>query len=262
MHARTNGIDTHYVVSGAGPWLVLSHSLACDGSMWDPQIPALEKDYKVLRYDTRGHGKSSAPEGPYTLDQLAADLKGLLDGLGIKSCHFAGLSMGGMIGQTFALAYPGIFKSLTLADTTSRYPAEAQAMWAGRMKTAKEQGMKPLVEGTLGRWFTEPFRKANPGIMAKMTALIEGTPVAGYAGCCAALPQINTTHRLKEIATPTAIIVGSEDAGTPVAMSQEMFQAKPGSELYIIRDAAHISNVEKPEAFTKVFADFIGRHAK
>lgn len=260
MHARTNGIDTHYTVAGNGPWLVLSHSLACDVSMWDPQMEMLARSYRVLRYDTRGHGKSSAPKGEYSLDMLADDLKALLDSQGIGQCHFTGLSMGGMIGQTFALKYPGVFKTLVLCDTTSRYPAEAAALWAGRIKTATEQGMKPLVESTLQRWFTEPFRKARPDVMASMSALIEGTPVDGYAGCCAALPKINTTHRLKDIAAPTAIIVGEQDGGTPVAMSQEMFQAKPGAELYIIKDASHISNVEKPEAFNKVLGEFLARH--
>jgi 3-oxoadipate enol-lactonase len=260
MHARTNGIDTHYTLAGNGPWLVLSHSLACDYTMWAPQIEALSDRYRILAYDTRGHGKSSAPQGAYTLDMLAEDLKALLDSLGINQCHFAGLSMGGMIGQTFALKYPGIFKTLTLADTTSRYPADGAAMWGDRIKMASEKGMGAMVEGTLQRWFTDGYRQSNPNDVKRVANLIENTPVAGYAGCAQAISKINVTDRLKEIKSPTMIVVGDKDAGTPPALSHAIQQAMPGSELYIIKDASHISNVEKAAAFTHVLSTFIGKH--
>ena len=161
MKARTNGIDTNYTIDGDGEWLVFSHSLACNVTMWEPQVKAFAKRYKVMCYDTRGHGQSSAPAGAYTLDQLADDAKALLDSVGIKSCHWVGLSMGGMIGQTFQLKYPGVFKTMTLADTTSRYPAELQPTWQGRIDTATKQGMEPIVQPTLERWFTEPYRKSG-----------------------------------------------------------------------------------------------------
>ncbi|MCE9641876.1 MAG: alpha/beta fold hydrolase, partial [Betaproteobacteria bacterium] len=123
MEIKVNGLKVNYEIAGNGPWVTLSHSLACDLHMWDEQMDALTKKYKVLRYDTRGHGKREAPAGAYTLDQLADYAHGLLAALGIKTTHWAGLSMGGMIGQTFELKYPGIFKSMVLADTTSNYPA-------------------------------------------------------------------------------------------------------------------------------------------
>jgi pimeloyl-ACP methyl ester carboxylesterase len=122
---QSQRIDINYEIEGNGPWLTMSHSLACNLNMWDPQMPALTKKFRVLRYDTRGHGQSSAPAGEYTLEQLADDVKGLLDALKIKQTHWAGLSMGGMIGQTFALKYPGLFQSMVLADTTSRRPPDA-----------------------------------------------------------------------------------------------------------------------------------------
>jgi len=184
MKVKANGIDIHYEIEGDGPWLTMSHSLACNLHMWDPQMPVLTKKFKVLRFDTRGHGQSSAPAGEYTLEQLADDVKGLLDALKIKHTHFAGLSMGGMIGQAFALKYPGVFQSMVLADTTSQYAPEAWSMWEARIKTAREKGMEPLVEPTLGRWFTEPYRKTHPEMMARVSALIRATPVAGYCGCC------------------------------------------------------------------------------
>jgi 3-oxoadipate enol-lactonase len=139
MKAKTNGIELYYEIHGkeGAPWLVFSHSLACSVRMWDDQIAAFRDRYRVLAFDTRGHGRSDAPAGAYTLEQLADDVKGLFDHLGLRRAHFVGLSMGGMIGQTFALKYPGIFQSLALADTTSRYPKEAAGVWTERIKTAE-----------------------------------------------------------------------------------------------------------------------------
>jgi 3-oxoadipate enol-lactonase len=257
MEIKINGLKINYEIAGTGPWLTLSHSLACDLHMWDEQMDALTKQYKVLRYDTRGHGKSEAPAGPYTLDQLAEDVHGLLIKLGIMRTHWAGLSMGGMIGQTFALKYPGIFQSMVLADTTSRYPADAAPAWEDRIKTAETKGMDAIVDATLARWFTEPYRNTNPPAVARVGASIRATPVPGFVGCCHAIPKINLTHRLKEIACPTLVIVGAEDPGTPVAMAREIHQAKPGSKLVIIPSAAHLSNIEQPEAFTTALLSFL-----
>ena len=164
MKIRANGIEINYELHGkeAAPWLVLSHSLACSVRMWDPQIAALKGEYRILAYDTRGHGASEATPGAYSLELLADDLFFLLQALKIERTHYCGLSMGGMIGQTFALKYPGVFKTLTLADTTSRYPVEAAPLWADRIKTAEAKGLEPLAQPTLERWFTEPFRKSNP----------------------------------------------------------------------------------------------------
>ena len=125
MKAKTNGIEINYTIEGQGPWVVMSHSLACDHSMWDEQVRLLKSHYRVLRFDTRGHGGSGAPDGAYTLDMFAEDLLGLLDGLSVEAPHFIGLSMGGMIGMTFALKYPKRFRSLVLCDTSSRLPPEA-----------------------------------------------------------------------------------------------------------------------------------------
>ena len=195
---RVNGISVNYEVHGPedAPWLVLSHSLACSVRMWDGEIARHKERYRVLAYDTRGHGQSAAPQGPYTLEALADDLRALLQQLKIEQPHYVGLSMGGMIGQTAALKYPGIFRTLTLCDTTSRYPAEAAPMWQERIRIAEAKGMAPLVQPTLERWFTEPFRKNHPDKVKPVATLIEKTPVAGYIGCCAAIPKINVTSRL------------------------------------------------------------------
>jgi 3-oxoadipate enol-lactonase len=261
MKKQTNGIETHYTTDGDGPWLVFSHSLACNVSMWAPQVAHFSRRYKVLCYDTRGHGQSSAPPGAYSLEQLADDAKALLDTLGIASCHWVGLSMGGMIGQTFALKYPGVFKTLTLADTTSRYDADAQPLWQARIKTATDNGMEPIAQPTLERWFTAPFRASGAPIVSEIAQAIRATPVNGFVGCCHAIPKINLTSRLREIKAPTLVIVGDQDPGTPPAMAREIHDNLPGSHLTVIPEAAHLSNLEQPEAFNTALEAFLARNA-
>ncbi|MDW8469638.1 MAG: 3-oxoadipate enol-lactonase [Burkholderiales bacterium] len=262
MKAKTNGIETYYEIHGreGGEWLVFSHSLACSVRMWDPQIAAFSDRYRILAYDTRGHGASDAPPGPYSLEMLADDLKALLDALGIVRAHFCGLSMGGMIGQTFALKYPGVLRTLVLADTTSRYPPEAAALWAERIRIAETQGMEPLAQPTLERWFTKAFREANPATVEAIRRLILATPVAGYVGCCHAIPKIDLTARLAEIRCPALVIVGAEDPGTPPAMAREIHAHLPGSALVEIPQAAHLANLEQPQAFNRALGEFLARH--
>jgi 3-oxoadipate enol-lactonase len=259
MKTRANGIEINCEIHGkeGAPWLVLSHSLACSVRMWDPQIAALKDKYRILAYDTRGHGATEAPKGAYTLELLADDLFLLLKELKIEKPHYCGLSMGGMIGQTFALKYPGVFRTLTLADTTSRYPADAAPVWADRIKTVEAKGMAPLAEPTLERWFTEPFRKSSPAVVDSVRKLILATPVAGYAGCCHAIPKINLTARLKEIKCPILVIVGADDPGTPVSMAKEIHDNALGSKLVVLPQAAHLANLEQPAGFTRAMEEFL-----
>jgi len=262
MKAKTNGIETHYEIHGreGAEWLVFSHSLACSARMWEPQIAAFRDRYRILAYDTRGHGASDAPPGPYTLELLADDLAALLEHLDIRNAHFCGLSMGGMIGQTFALRQPGRLRTLVLADTTSRYPPEAAVLWAERIRTAETQGMAALAQPTLERWFTRAFRERHPEVVERVRALILATPVAGYVGCCHAIPKIDLTARLKEIRCPALVIVGAEDPGTPPAMAREIHDNLPGSEYVEIPGAAHLANLEQPQAFDRALGDFLARH--
>ncbi|HEX2198349.1 MAG TPA: 3-oxoadipate enol-lactonase [Burkholderiales bacterium] len=263
MKANVNGIETYYEISGkeGAPWLVFSHSLACSVRMWDGEVARHKDRFRVLAYDTRGHGQSAAPTGAYTLEGLADDLHALLKSLNISRTHFVGLSMGGMIGQTFALKYPGVFQTLTLCDTTSRYPAAAAPLWQERIRIAESQGLKPLVQPTLERWFTESFRKSKPEEVKKVAAQIEKTPVAGYVGCCHAIPKIDVTARLKEIRCPALVICGEDDPGTPPAMAREIHENLPGSKLVLIPQAAHLSNLEQPEAFNRALAEFLASPA-
>jgi 3-oxoadipate enol-lactonase len=261
MKAKINDTQIHYEIEGeSGPWVVLSHSLACSVRMWDEQVALLRSRYRVLRFDTRGHGASDAPPGPYTLDQLAGDLHGLLATLDVKQPHFVGLSLGGMIGMTYALKHPGAFRSLALCDTTSRIPAEAKPIWEGRIKTAESQGLEPLVQPTLERWFTEPFRKLRPDMMKRVGELIRNTPVPGYIGCCQAIMKLDLTDRIGGIRCPTIVIVGDQDVGTPVAMSETIHKQISSSKLVILKDASHLSNLEQPEAFNSALDRFLAAH--
>jgi 3-oxoadipate enol-lactonase len=261
MKAKTNGIEINYEIAGDGPWLTLSHSLCCDLHMWDEQMPALTKKFKVLRFDTRGHGASSAPTGAYTLEQMADDVHGLFAALGIKQTHWCGLSMGGMIGQTFALRHPGIFKTMVLADTTSYYPPETQGAWGERIALAQKNGMAPFGDMMLSRWFTEGYLKSGAAALKRIGDSVRATQADGFVGCCHAIPKINLTARLKDIKCPTLIMVGEQDPGTPVAMARDIHNAMPGSVLVIIPHAAHLSNIEQTAAFDKALLDFLGRHA-
>jgi 3-oxoadipate enol-lactonase len=259
MKLSANGIEINYAIEGEGPVVTFSHSLGCDLSMWDAQAAALRGRYRVLRFDTRGHGQSGAPAGAYTLEQLAEDFHGLLNGLGIERTHFVGLSMGGMIGQVFALKHPEMVQSLVLCDTTSRYPAAAAPVWEDRIKTVEAKGMEPLVEPTLGRWFTAPFRARRQDLMAQVGAMIRATPAQGYIGCCHAIPKINVTDRLGAVACPALVIVGEEDPGTPVEMARDIHAALPSAELAILRSASHLSNLEQPEEFNRVLLRFLDK---
>ncbi len=259
MNITVNGISVHYTLEGpaSGPVITMSNSLASNLSMWEPQMPVLTSRYRVLRYDTRGHGGTEATAGPYSLDELSEDVRALLQALGITRTHFIGLSMGGMIGQIIALKYPQMLQSLVLCDTMSRVPTVAKPMWDDRIHTAETGGMEPLVEPTLARWFTEPFRQKGSPVLDQVRTMIRSTPPRGYTGCCHAIAVLNLTDHLKAITLPTLIIVGEDDPATPVAASQVIHQQIRGSELVILKAAAHLSNLEQPEAFNQALTAFL-----
>jgi 3-oxoadipate enol-lactonase len=259
MKIKANGIHMNYQLSGkdGAPVVVLSHSLGSSLAMWDPQIKCLEPHYRVLRYDTRGHGGSDAPKGAYTLDQLGDDAIGLLDSLGIDVVHCVGLSMGGMIGQCLALNHTDRLRSLALCDTAAIIPEDAQPVWQERMDTARDKGMQALVRETLERWFTLPYLSQNSYGVELIRNQFLATPVAGYIGCSEAIRGLNYLERLSEIKIPTLIMVGEDDPGTPVAASEAMHERIPGSRLVVIPSAAHLSNIEQKEAFNSALTGFL-----
>jgi 3-oxoadipate enol-lactonase len=261
MKAKVNGIETNYEMHGkeGAPWLTFSHSLACSLRMWDGQIDAFKDRFRILAYDTRGHGASEAPKGPYTLDMLAEDLRQLLEHLKIRKTSFVGLSMGGMIGQTLVLKNPELFDRVVLADTGHAQTPETIKQWDERIQTAESKGMEPLVEGTLGRWFTEDFRKKQRPVVDKIAKLIKGTPVPGYVGACQAIAKLSTTARLKDIKRPVLAIAGEQDAAAPG--TRYIGENVPGAKLVMIPQAAHIANIEQADAFNRALRDFLSSPA-
>ena len=260
MHA--NGIDINYELTGkkGAPVVMLSHSLACSLVMWQPQMDMLESSFQVLRFDTRGHGDSDAPEEAYSLEQLAMDAIGLLDALKIDTVHFVGLSMGGMIGQGLALDYADRLKSLALCDTAAIMPDETQPIWQDRIEAAGETGMAGQVDETLERWFRPEYLQQNPPEVEMIRQHILATPVAGYIGCCEAIRRLKYLDRLAEIKLSTLIMVGEEDPGTPVAASEAMHARISDSKLVVLPSARHLSNIEQAEAFNTVLMEFLTQH--
>jgi 3-oxoadipate enol-lactonase len=261
MRVKTSTISTNYELSGPrhAAVVMLSHSLGTNLHMWDPQMTALEAGFRVLRYDTRGHGASDGPDGAYTLDQLVADAVALLDVLGIKKASFVGLSMGGMIAQGIALKHAGRLDRLVLCDTSAFMPAEAQPIVQERIDAAHKDGLPALVDSTLARWFTPPYlQKQGPGVDMIRNIFLT-SPVAGYIGCTEAIRRLNYIDKLPRIKHPTLVVVGKEDPGTPVAAAQAIHERIAGSRLVVIPSASHLSNVEQAEVFNQYLVEFLSR---
>ena len=262
-YITANGVELAYRFDGPAtgdadvPVLMLSNSLMSNHTMWDPQIDALTADFRVLRYDTRGHGASAVPPGPYTMAMLGEDAAALMAALGLERVHFIGLSMGGMIGQYLGAIHPKRLMSLTLCDTACVMPPKT--LWDDRIAQARSEGLAVAVEATLARWFTEPFRTpANP-VTEKVAEMIRSTDVEGFAGCCAAIRDMDQTGLLASIKVPTRIIVGELDPGTPVAAAEALHAGIAGSELVVIPASAHLCNMECPEPFNRAVLDFLAR---
>jgi len=259
MLIETNGIQINCELSGKkqAPVVVLSHSLACSMVMWRPQLERLKSCFRVLRFDTRGHGGSDAPPGPYTLEQLVDDAVGILDKLGLDRVRFVGLSMGGMIAQGLALSRPDRIERLVLADTSARIPVEAQPVWQERIDAVHSGGMQAVAESTLERWFTPDYLKQNASEIDEIRQQILATPTTGYFGCSEAIRRLNYLDRLSAIQAPTLIMVGADDPATPVAAAEAMNAQIKGSKLVVIPDAAHLSNIEQAQIFNDNLIAFL-----
>jgi 3-oxoadipate enol-lactonase len=255
MKAKVNGTELYYELHGSegAPWLIFSHSLACTVRMWDPQIAAFKDRYRILAYDMRGHGQSAAPAGPYTLEMLADDVLALMRELKIDRARYVGLSIGGMIGQHLALKEPKRFEKMVLADTGHTQTPETIKQWEERIRIAHGQGMKPLVAGTMERWFTPAFRDRPEA--KRIAELIAATPVAGYVGCGQAIMKLNTTGRLKDIKLPVLAITGEADAAA--GGTKYIGEHLPGAKFVNIPQAAHIANIEQPEKFNQALREFL-----
>jgi 3-oxoadipate enol-lactonase len=264
MEVKSNGHTFHCALEGPEEaWcVVLSHSLATDLTMWDPLIPYLVPHYRVLRYDARGHGRTPATAGDYTLEQLGDDVIGLLEALGIERPHFAGLSMGGMVGMRLALDHPGRFASVTVCDARGEAPQQYRDAWIERSRKVREGGIEEMVEPSVTRWFTARCQREEPEKMARMRDMIRRTSPDGYCGCASALRQLDYERRLADAAIPMLFLVGEADNGAPPEIMYGMHEKTPGSRFAAIADAGHISVVEQPAAFAKAFLGFLNEVAQ
>lgn len=257
-----DGVRIHYRWDGPadGPVVVMSHSLACASAMWDPQMAALTARYRVLRFDTRGHGGSEAPDGPYSVDELAEDARGLIRALDLGPVHFVGLSLGGMIGMALAVGHPGLVRSLVVCDSMCETNDANRAAVDGRIRIAESEGMSALVRPTLERWFTPAYIARRPPALAAVEQMIRATPVAGYVGCCNALKTLDLKDRIRTITAPTLVVVGEDDPATPPAAAEVIRGQIHDSALVVLPEASHLSNVEQAGAFNAALVAFLARH--
>lgn len=259
--ADVNKTTINYTFEGPeeGAVVMFSNSLAANLHMWDAQVPVLIKaGYRVLGYDGRGHGQSGAPQGPYTMEMLTADAVGLMDALGLKKVHFCGLSKGGMVGQMLGAQYADRLISLTLCDTAAQLPPKE--VWEERMAAVREKGMAALVDAFIDRWFTKPGQKRLPDEIKKVQKMISETPVEGFCGCCCAIRDMDQRESIRAISTPTLVMVGEHDPGTPVSAARFIHERIASSEMKIIYDAAHFINVEQTDAFHDAFLQFLAQN--
>ncbi len=223
--------------------------------MWDDQAHVLRGRFRLLRYDTRGHGRSPAPPGPYAIEDLGWDVISLLDRLGIERASFCGLSVGGMTGMWLAAEAAERIERLVLCCTSALLGPKC--VWDERIATAREQGMGALVDGVIERWFTPAFRPENPEAVEKMARALRDTDPEGYAGCCAAIRDMDLRDRLPSIEAPTLVISGAEDPATPPEHGGLIRDAIPGARFEVVPRAAHIANVEQPETVTRLILDHL-----
>ncbi|MGD0792239.1 MAG: 3-oxoadipate enol-lactonase [Terriglobales bacterium] len=250
-------LRTHYALTGdKEPVLVFSNSLGTDFSMWDPQLAELERRFRILRYDTRGHGQSSVTPGDYTIDQFGRDVLGLLDSLGLDRVDFCGLSMGGMIGMWLGIHAPSRLHRLVLSNTAARIGTKE--MWNARIATVRKDGMKSVAASVIERWFTPEFRASFPEKVARAQQMLENTPPEGYAACCAAIRDMDQRETVAQIKAPTLVIYGGSDPVTPASEAQFLTGRIRGA-VKVELPAAHLSNVEQADAFTEAVSYFLAR---
>jgi 3-oxoadipate enol-lactonase len=245
-----------------GPVVCFTHSLSSDGGMWAEQMPPLlDAGFRVLRVDMRGHGGSDPVAGDYTMEQLADDTAAVVDATGVGPVHYIGLSIGGMIGQAFAIKYAAKLKTMMLCDTMPQTPPGADAAWGPRVKAVREaNSLAPLGDGTMERWFTDAFKPRNPGRWKEIHATIAGTTPAGYLGCAAAILNFDFTPKLPSLKVPTLVVCGDKDEGTPPAGNKKIAELVPGARYEGIADARHFPNVERAEAFNKIMLGWLASH--
>jgi 3-oxoadipate enol-lactonase len=254
-----DGCPIHVEVEGPerAPVLMLSNSLGTTLHMWDGQVKPFAQHFRLVRYDRRGHGKSGVPKGPYTMERLGRDVLAVLDGLGIKTVNWCGLSMGGMVGQWIGANAPERVERLVLTNTSS-YFADKNG-WNDRLKLVQEKGVAAFAPANMARWFTKGFLERSPEIVAPVQAMFAATALDGYLGCGMAVRDMDHRPLLPKITAPTLVIAGQHDPATPPEANEYISEHIPGAK-YATLDAAHMSNVEQPQAYTDAVLSFLTRH--
>lgn len=242
--------------SADAPVLMVSNSLGTNLHMWDGQMPELVRHFRVVRYDSRGHGRSAAPDRPYSIEELGRDALGIMDALGIDKVHWLGLSKGGMVGQWLLTHAPERIERAVLANTAARMgPPDA---WNDRVRMVREQGMEGVAPAVIDRWFTKDFQALDPGAIEKILDMLRTTPPQGYAGCCAAIRDMDQREAIRAVDAPVLVIVGRQDPATPPEAGEEIAGNISGAELLVL-EAAHLSNIEGEAAFTRAVIGFLTR---
>ena len=236
------------------PTLMLSNSLGTNLNMWEPQMKALTQVFRVIRYDRRGHGKSHVPPGPYSMERFGRDVLAILDDLNIDKVHWCGLSMGGMVGQWLGANAPERMGKIILSNTACYYPDPTN--WHNRIKAVKEGGMAGVADTVIATWLTADFREREPEITANVKAMLLASPVQGYLACCEAVSTLDQRELLPKIESQTLVIAGRHDNATPVSAAELIRSRIPDARMTIL-DAAHISNVERTDAFTDAVIGFL-----
>ncbi|MGF6754155.1 3-oxoadipate enol-lactonase [Paraburkholderia sp. GAS334] len=257
-YAAVNGTELHYRVDGEqnrnAPWIVFSNSLGSDLSMWTPQVSAFSKHFRVLRYDTRGHGHSGVPKGPYTIEQLTGDVLGLMDALKIERANYCGVSMGGLTGVGLAARHADRLDRVVLCNTAARIGSPE--VWVPRAARARSEGMLALADAVLPRWFTAGFFEREPLVIAQIRDVFVHTDNEGYASNCDAIDATDLRPEAPGIKLPTLVISGTHDLAATPAQGRELAESITGAR-YVELDAAHISNIEQADVFTKTVLDFL-----
>lgn len=262
---EAGGLTVHYQLTGPAdlPVLMLANSIGTNFHIWDAVAAELAGRVRVLCYDMRGHGLSEAVpvEGDtgYSMDDLAGDAVALLDALGIGRAHLCGLSIGGMMAQRFAVRSPERLGRLVLCDTAALIGPPA--LWTDRVATIRSRGLSALVDGVMGRWFTEGFRTGRPEQIRGYTAMFTRTAPDGYIGCALAIRDADLRADAARIAAPTLVVVGDRDLATTPAQAKELADAIPGARLAVVDGAAHIPCVEQPAVLARLIGDFLAEEA-
>ncbi len=239
-------------------WIVLSNSLGANLTMWDDQIPFLTQRFRVLRYDTRGHGGSDAPPGPYSFDDLTGDVIRLMDHFEIGTAAFMGLSMGGMTGLGLAIDHADRVSRVVCADGRADAPEPFRAMWDQRIENVETGGLEAIADGTLASWLTEDWREANPDRVAAIREMVLNNDQQGYIACCLALKELDYLRRLGDAKAPIHFVGGRQDMGAAPEVMQAMADATPSGVYVPIENAAHVANINAPEAFNAAIREFLG----